>query len=521
MNPATVYLVGAGPGDPGLITVRARELLARADAVIYDFLASCDLLALAPADAERVYVGKKGFAPHLDQASINELLVEKACEIGNKGGSCIVRLKGGDPFLFGRGGEEALALAKAGIPFEVVPGVTSGIAATAYAGIPVTHRGVASTVTFVTGHEDPEKNASAVDWKALAGLADAGGTLCFYMGMRNIRIIASRLRDCGLAADFPVALVQRGTTPAQRTLVTTLDDAADDAEAAGFGAPAIILVGRVASLRSDIAWFENRPLSGLRVVVTRARGQANSLIGRLEELGAEVIAFPVLAFTEPDDASQLDTALSHIERYDWIVFTSVNGVEAFFTHLDGDARLLAHARIAVIGPATARALELHGIKADVIPDEYRGEAVFEAMKAASVDDGGLAAAKVLVARAQEARETLPNLLQEAGCEVDVVASYKTVVPDDADVESLVLMLEEGKIDGVTFTSPSTVKNLKALLGDGARLLERVTAYSIGPVTSAELERNGIEHIVQAGEYTEDGLISAIIENRMADERENR
>ena len=508
MNAATVYLVGAGPGDVGLATIRCLELLRQADAVVYDYLASPELLDEVPEAAQRIYVGKKGFSEHIGQDEINNLLVQTARDVAAQGGTRIVRLKGGDPYLFGRGGEEALALARAGVPFEVVPGVTSGIAAPAYAGMPVTHRGIASTVTFVTGHEDPTKNESHIDWTALASLAQAGGTLCFYMGMRNLALISERLRGAGVPEAFPVALVQWGTTARQRTLVSTLAEVDAAAREAGFGAPAIIMVGETASLHEELAFFEKRELLGKRLVVTRSRTQASSLVGRLAELGADVIELPTIAICEPDDYEALDAALAHLADYDWIVFTSVNGVDAFFARLDGDARALAGSRVAAIGPATAERLKGYGIVADALPSEYRGEAVFEAMASVCALDG----ARVLIARAQEAREALPHMLQEAGAQVDVAAAYKTVVPANVDAADLAARLRSGEIDGVTFTSSSTARNLVALLGDDASALRDTTLYSIGPITTSTLREMGFERIVEACEYTIPGLISAILED---------
>lgn len=516
MNAAHVYLVGAGPGDSGLITMRGFELLRRADAVVYDYLVPGELLAEIPDSAELVYVGKKGFSAHITQDEINELLVRTACEVAARGGNCVVRLKGGDPFVFGRGGEEALALREAGITYEIIPGVTSGIAAPAYAGIPVTHRGVASHVTFVTGHETPEKNASAIDWRSLAHLAQAGGTLCFYMGMRNLELITQRLQDEGLSGEFPAAIVQRGTSASQRTLVATLATLVEDVRAREFGAPAIILVGEVATLREELAWVEERALFGRRLVVTRSRAQASEFASELRELGADVMEFPTIAFCEPDDLGPLDDALGGLDAYDWLVFTSVNGVDAFFTRLDGDARALAGVRVAAIGPATAARLERNGIRADAVPGEYRGEAVFEEIYRLTQNDGDCAGTlegmRILIVRAQVARDALPNLLRESGAHVDVVAGYKTVVPEHAKAAELVRQLENGDIDGVTFTSSSTVRNLVSLLGDDASALRSATLYSIGPITSATLREEGFENIVEAGEYTVPGVVSAIMED---------
>ncbi|MDO4890658.1 MAG: uroporphyrinogen-III C-methyltransferase, partial [Coriobacteriaceae bacterium] len=358
MSGVCVYLVGAGPGDVELLTLRGARLLEQADIVVYDYLANAALVGRVKPGAEAIYVGKKGFSAHVTQDEINAIIVEKARELEKRGGGTLVRLKGGDPFVFGRGGEEALALAAAGIAFEVVPGVTSGIAAPAYAGIPVTHRGIASSVTFITGHEDPTKNASAIDWAALARLAGKGGTLCFYMGMRNLELIAERLVQNGAPASTPAALVRWGTTNAQQVLVATLNDVAPRARAEGFGAPAIILVGPVASLRERLAWFENRPLFGRTIVVTRSRSQASVFSAQLRGLGADVVEFPTIAFSEPDDFGPLDAALAQLDAYDWLVFTSVNGVDAFFARLAraaqtgqarfADARALAGARVAAI-----------------------------------------------------------------------------------------------------------------------------------------------------------------------------
>ena len=517
MNDVTVYLVGAGPGDPGLMTARGVELLESADIVVYDYLANSALVDRVKPGAETVYVGKKGFSAHVTQDQINELLVQKARELEARGGGMLVRLKGGDPFVFGRGGEEALALVAAGIPFEVVPGVTSGIAAPAYAGIPVTHRGVSSSVTFITGHEDPTKNVSAIDWTALARLAQAGGTLCFYMGMRNLEMIAERLMAQGAAAETPVALVRWGTTNAQETLVAPLSDVARRAREEGFGAPAIILVGPVAGLRESLAWFETRPLFGRTVVVTRSRSQASAFSVQLRALGAQVIEFPTIEFAEPDDFGPLDDAIGRLAGYDWVVFTSVNGVDAFFRRLAAreggftDARAFASVRVAAIGPATAERLEAHGIQADVLPDEYRGEAVFDAIEQASGRFGiELSQARVLVPRAQVAREALPELLRNAGAQVDVAPAYKTVLPAAAAADALVQRLEAGEVDAVTFTSSSTARNLLELLGGHDDALRNARLFSIGPITTATLAKAGFTEVQEAAEYTIPGLVDALV-----------
>lgn len=532
---ARVYLVGAGPGDAGLMTVRGLELIERADCIVFDYLANEALLAHAKPGADLVYVGKKGFEEHIGQEGINRILVDKARELdaayraARTGGDAprraeadrgrapsIVRLKGGDPFVFGRGGEEALALAAAGVPFEVIPGVTSGVAAPAYAGVPVTHRGVASSVTFVTGNEDPEKNESMLDWEALARMVSSGSTLCFYMGMRNLALIVEQLRRFGASPKTPTVLIRWGTTPRQQTVAATLETAVDEAAAAQLSAPAMIVVGNVAALHADLAWFERRPLFGRRVVVTRSRAQAGVFSELLLDEGADVDEFPTIAVADPDDFGPLDHALEELSdgSYDWVVFTSANGVERFFERLavssasPRDARIFARARVAAIGPVSARALERFGIVCDAVPDEYRAEAVFDTLRAV-----GLAAGeRVLIPRAQEAREVLPELLADMGVQVDVAPAYRTVLPEGGDVERLRSRLAAGEIDAITFTSSSTVRNLVAVLGDDARdLLAGVDLFSIGPITSRELETHGLVLRAEASEYTVPGLLDAMRE----------
>ncbi len=526
---ACVYLVGSGPGDPGLITARGLELLRRADVVVYDYLSSNGLLDEAPRDAERIYVGKQGYERHVTQDDINAVLVRKARELDARvaagelapagGRASVVRLKGGDPFVFGRGGEEALALRAAGVPFEVVPGVTSGIAAPAYAGIPVTHRKVASSVTLVTGNEDPTRETSSLDWDALAGLARRGDTLCFYMGMRNLPVIADHLTARGVDARTPVALVRWGTTTRQTSLVSTLAAVVADAEAAGVTAPVMIVVGRVVALRDELDWFEGRPLFGRRVVVTRSRAQASDLTGRLRELGADVEECPAIEQVAPTSYAALDDALARLGRFDWVVFTSANGADAFFGRLataalpagtPADARALAGARVAAIGPATAAALRAHGIRADVVPTSYRAEAVFDAMR----DAGLKAGEQVLIPRAEVAREALPALLREAGATVTVAPAYRTRVPDDdaARTGRLREELAAGEVWGITFTSSSTVTNLLGMLGDDAAGLIRASGarvFSIGPVTTRTLADHGLTDVTEAHVYTIAGLIDVM------------
>jgi uroporphyrinogen III methyltransferase/synthase len=481
----TVYLVGAGPGDPGLLTLRGAELLRRAEVVVYDRLASPTLLALVPEGAELVTAGKAPGQVDLTQEQINAVLVEKGAT-----GCTVVRLKGGDPFVFGRGGEEAEALAAAGIPFEVVPGITSSIGAPAYAGIPVTHRGVSTHFTVVTGHEDPAKDRTDVDWAALAKM---GGTLVVLMGARRIGEIAQRLIDGGRPASTPVAAVRNGTRSDQHTLRTTLGEVAD----AGIKSPSAIVVGEVAAL--DLSWFESRPLFGKSVVVTRAREQASELRTRLEELGAEVLELPSIAI------EWVDVTVPDLSGYEWLVFTSPNGVKAFFdrglTPSGRDTRALAGVQVAAIGPGTARTLARHGIAADLVPERFVAESLLEAFPVPSATS-----AKLLLARAEQARDVLPAGLGERGYAVEVLPVYRTVtaVPDPALVERV----RAGAVDALTFTSSSTVTNLLNLLGGLPD--PQPLCVSIGPVTSATAADRGLRVDAEAEQHTIDGLIATLL-----------
>ena len=471
-----VYLVGAGPGDPGLMTARSLELIAGADSVFYDRLIPPGALAGARDDAELVYVGKRPGVPSVPQEEIGTRLIEAA-----KAGRSVVRLKGGDPFVFGRGGEEGEALRAAGVEFEVVPGVTAGVAATAYAGIPVTHRDDASAVAFVTGHEDPEKAESALDWDALAGFP---GTLVFYMGVKRLAENAAALIAGGRDAGEPAAAIERGTWPGQRTVVATLGTIAAAVEREGIKAPALIVVGAVAARREDLAWLERRPLHGRRVVVTRARAQASGLAATLRDLGAEVVELPAIRIEPRIESEEVRRAVAAIGEYALICVTSPNGAQLLFEGLAAaglDARTLADTTVAAIGPGTARALRRHGIAADIVPERFVAEALVEALAGVEVEGR-----RVLVARAAEARDVLPDALRERGAKVDVVSLYETVreQPDDDAVEAA------QSADYVTFTSSSTVTNLTEALGDrfptGARIV------SIGPVTSDTASAAGLD-----------------------------
>jgi len=484
----TVYLVGAGPGDPGLLTVRAVELISTADVILYDRLIPATALDGARADAELVYVGKEGRGPQMPQDEIDRLLVEHA-----SAGKRVVRLKGGDPFVFGRGGEEALVLRAAGIPFEVVPGVTSGVAAPAYAGIPVTHRERASAVALITGHENPDKPESAIDWPALAAFP---GTLVFYMGVKQLPRIAEQLIAGGRPADEPAAVIERGTLPGQRTVVATLETIAARAAQAEIRPPSITLVGEVAALRDEgVRWFEGRPLYGRTIAVTRAREQASGLAARLRALGAEVVETPVIRVV-PLNPPAPDPA-----RYDLLCLTSPNGVRLLFERLAAaglDARALHGVRVAAIGPATARALRAHGVLADVLPDRAVAESLVEALGAAPVR-------RALIARARVARDLLPDALRERGAEVDVLELYETV----AEPLSTEQLRAVRTADYVTFTSASTVTNLLTATGDDASALAAARLASIGPVTSDALRSHGLEPHVEAAEHDVDGLVAAL------------
>ncbi len=482
----TVYLVGAGPGDPGLMTVRALELIAAAEVIVYDRLIPDGALEGARPDAELIYVGKEGGGPSTPQAEIERVLVEHGST-----GRTVVRLKGGDPFVFGRGGEEAEALRKAGIEFAVVPGVTAGVAAPAYAGIPVTHRDLASAVAFLTGHEDPQKPESALDWEALAGFP---GTLVVYMGVRQLPSIAARLQAAGRAGDEPAAVVERGTLPDQRMVCASLATVAEKAAAEQIRAPAIAIFGPVAQLAERVGWWHRPPLAGRTVAVTRARAQASGLAARLRALGAHVVEVPAIKICP------LDGPAPDLDGFDPICLTSPNGVDILFERLRAggrDARALAGARVAAIGPGTARALERHGIVPDVVPERFVAEGLVDALASLQVK-------RALIARAAEARDVLPDALRERGAEVEVLALYGTVAEElpAAQLEEL-----EGA-DYVTFTSSSTVRNFFAAASDC--LNEHTRLVSIGPVTSDALRERGREPHVEAERHDIDGLVEALL-----------
>jgi uroporphyrinogen III methyltransferase/synthase len=554
-RPGVVYLVGAGPGDPGLMTARSLALIASADAIFHDRLIPPGALDGAREDAELLYVGKRpddgledppgedlsARRSTVPQGEINERLVEAA-----RAGKSVVRLKGGDPFVFGRGGEEGEALRAAGVEFEVVPGVTAGVAASAYAGIPVTHRDDASAVAFVTGHEDPDKAETALDWEALARFP---GTLVFYMGVKRLGENTAALVAAGRDAGEPAAAVERGTMDGQRTVVATLGTLAEAVEREGIGAPALIVVGPVVERREQLAWLERRPLHGKRVVVTRARAQASGLASTLRSLGAEVVELPAIRIEPRIESEEVRRAVERIGEYALVCLTSPNGAHLLFEALgnaDLDARALgegpkqkqvgrgrpgaaaatgaqggasgptappkradaggspagpeqAGTTIAAIGPGTARALAEHGIEADVVPERFVAEALVEALAPVEIEGR-----PVLVARAAEARDVLPDALRERGAEVDVVALYETVreTPSPEAVEAA------QSADYVTFTSSSTVRNLTEALGD--RFPAAVRIVSIGPITSEAAREAGLEVHVEAERHDADGLVEALL-----------
>jgi uroporphyrinogen III methyltransferase/synthase len=485
-----VYLVGAGPGDPELITVRGRLLLENADCVLYDHLASSDLLDLAPAAAERIYVGKKKAEHALSQEEICALLVDRG-----KRGLNVVRLKGGDPFIFGRGGEEAEALADAGVPFEVVPGVTSPLGIAAYTGVPLTHRDHTSVVTFITGHD-----VSKIDWSKVG----TSETLVIFMGLSHFDEIAERIIAGGRAASTPAMAVRWGTRPDQEVLTGTLESLPELIHRHALKPPATIIVGEVVRLRDKLNWYEKLPLFGQRIVVTRAREQAGALSALLHNLGAEAIELPTIEIQPAADYTPLDDALANLRDYGWLVFTSANGVRFFLDRLDrsnSDLRAI-EGRICAIGPATREALERFHLKVDCMAEEYVAEGLLKALAAYDLTE-----VRVLIARAAVARDLLPTELARRGARVDVVETYRTAAP--ADLAQRALAAFSRKPDWITFTSSSTVRNL--VNAAGAEALREVKCASIGPITTATLRQNGIPVVVEASTYTVPGLVQALLE----------
>ncbi len=497
-----MYLVGAGPGDPELVTVRGRRLLAEADMVLYDALVHPELLAYARPEAERVFVGKRGGRRSERQAAINERLVE-----GARAGKRIVRLKGGDPYLFGRGSEEAEHLTEHGVSFEVIPGIPSPLAATSYAGISLTHRSLASSVAYVTATESVEKDRTSHDWSRLA---TATQTLVIFMGMRKLGSLMELLIEHGRAAETPVAVVQWASLPKQRTVVGTVADIAERVQEAGIGAPALTIVGEVVRLRESLRWFDTAPLFGRRVLVTRTGQQAGALSRQLREAGAWPVEAEAIRIVPADDAAALTGATESAASYDWVVFTSQNAVRYFFEALresGGDARRLGEAKVCAVGPQTAAALEGHGIRADLMPPSYRGDAAAAALLEVMERPRET---RLLLPRAEIAKDVLPDALRAAGATVDIVTAYRTLPPLPEGRARLRTLIEEGELDVITFTSSSSVRNLVDALGaDALPLLSRLQLAAIGPVTAKTAEELGLEVAIAASEYTTRGLVAAL------------
>ncbi len=500
-----VYLVGAGPGDPGLITLRGKYLLERAEVVVYDYLANPKLLSYVPKTATLIYAGKKGGGLHaFTQDGINKLLVEHA-----KLGKFVVRLKGGDPFIFGRGAEEIEELASEGIEFEVVPGVTSATAAATYAGIPITHRDYTASVAFVTGHEDPTKKFSNISWEKLA---TGVGTIVIYMGIKTLPSITQKLITFGRSPDTPVAVVRWASTPQQRSVVGTLATICDVVQQADIKPPALVIVGEVVKLRQTIDWFEKRPLFGKRMVVTRTREQASDLVAKLEEYGAECFEYSTIHIEPVDDYSLLDQAIARIGEYQWLLFTSLNAVTYFFGRLallGHDSRSLVGPKIAVVGKATAEELMKYGVKADLIPEKFTGEGLAEALLQTQV--GGN---RILLPRALRASEILPETLSDAGATVTIAPTYRNIPPQGRKDE-LRDQLQDGLIDLVTFTSSSTVTNFLTMIDAGSteelhQLLDKVKIAAIGPVTAETIRKHGLHVDIQPQRYTINDMVQAIV-----------
>ncbi|RMH34920.1 MAG: uroporphyrinogen-III C-methyltransferase [Nitrospirae bacterium] len=497
-----VFLVGAGPGDPDLLTLKGKACLEQADVVLYDHLANPALLAYVPERAERIYVGRRGRDAYSDQSHINALMIAKACE-----GKRVVRLKGGDPYVFGRGGEEAEAVADAGVPFEVVPGVTSAVAVPCYAGIPVTHRTQASTVAFVTGHEEPGKAESGLEWPRLA---TSEGTLVFLMGMKNLPQITERLIQEGKDPETPVAVIQWGTYARQRTVVGTLRTIAAHARANNMEPPSVIVVGSVVRLRDRLNWFETRPLFGQRILVTRPRAQAHELSKLLIAYGAEPIECPTLDILPPEHWDDVDRAIEDLPTYDWLIWTSVNGVQAFLNRLrtrGKDIRRLAGVQVCCIGPRTAEEAARYGIVADLVPKEFQAEGIVDVF--ANIE---LSGKRVLIPRAAVARDLLPKALQRMGAEVTVVTVYRAE-PPKIECDRVKAELKQGAIHYVTFASSSTVRNFCRWFESSEELQEamaRTTIACIGPITAKTVMDEGLPVHIMAEENTIPALVEALV-----------
>lgn len=500
-SPGKVSLVGAGPGDPGLITAKGLKLIQESDVVIYDRLANPALLVHASPDAELIDVGKIPGRTRLRQPEINNLIIEKALE-----GNSVCRLKGGDPFVFGRGGEEALALVEAGVPWEVVPGVTSAVAAAAYAGIPVTHRGLATSVTFITGSEDPEKPESQINFESLAKMT---GTIVFMMGWSALPDIAAQLIAAGMSPERPASIIMWGSWNRQRAVSGPLSNIAAIATEAGLSSPAAFVIGEVTELRSSLQWFDNKPLFGKKILITRTRSQVSRFRSLLEAEGAECVEFPAISIVPVEDPSQLDAALSNISSYDWVVFSSSNGVRGVSERMDAlgmDSRAFAGVQVAAVGPATGVTVkELLGISSDLVPEEYVSEAVVSALTELGVDGS-----RILAIRSDLGRDALEKGLEGAGASVDAIVAYQTVAPDDSAARAKEAF--ESGLDVTTFTSSSGVDNLLNLLDGETDLINATIVACMGPITAARAEERGLNVDVMASERTMESFTQALVDH---------
>jgi uroporphyrinogen III methyltransferase / synthase len=500
MTTGKVYLIGAGPGDPKLITLRGKEYLERADVVIYDYLAPKELLEVVHPGAEIIFAGKKGRSLPLTQDAINRLIIKKA-----RAGKIVARLKGGDPFIFGRGGEEAEAFVQAGIPFEVVPGVTAAIAAPAYAGIPLTHRGIASVVAFIAGHENPAKGDTRIDW---AKITTGIGTLVFFMGMGRLPEIVKNLIKYGRAPKTPVAIIRWGTRLSQQTVQGTLSDIVEKAKEAGLKPPVTIIVGEVVQLNKRLGWFETRPLFGRKILVTRAREQASEFSDLLSQNGAEPVEFPTIEVVPPRSFRALDQAIEKLSQYHWVIFTSMNGVLFFLQRLKKvgkDIRALKDVKICAIGPRTAEEIQRFGVKVELVPEEYQAEGIIEKM-----DGHNLKKKRILLPRAEVAREILPQELRRSGASVDIVTAYRTVKPTK-NVKPVKKLLQAKEISVITFTSSSTVRNFAKMFTkkELPRLLNGVKVASIGPITAETARQLSIKTDILPKDSTIPAFVEAI------------
>jgi len=496
-----VSLIGAGPGEPGLLTLKGRDCLAQADVIVYDYLANPVLLGHGRSDAEQIYVGKNRGCHSLPQDDINQLLAAKA-----RAGLRVARLKGGDPYVFGRGGEEAAFLHEQGIPFEVVPGVTAGFAAAAYAGIPLTHRDVTTSLALLTGHERPERKLSSLDWQTLAtGI----GTLIFYMGMTNLETICAQLMAHGRPATTPVAVIQWATLPRQKTLTAPLAEIAARVVAAGIEPPAVIIIGEVVGYREELRWYDNLPLFGKRFLITRPREQAQYFVDLLQGQGAETICIPTIEIAPPESWQDLDQALEELNRYQGVILTSANGVSAFFERMrtkNLDLRALAGVEIIAVGPKTAQSIAAYGLKPDLIPADYRAEGVLTALLARGVEGQ-----RFLYPRTEIARDVLRVSLTAAGAQVDAPVVYRTIAPQNK-TDMIRHLLAEKELDAICFSSSSTFENFSAMLGAELKHLQgRAAFFSIGPLTSKTIRQHGFKVALEPQSSTLDDLVAAMVD----------